>query len=201
VNDTPGPLPSNAPEYRAAAAKLSTEQLANVRSVAEKWTGTVATLLGIFSSVAVVTGASTLDKLPSEQARQIIVCLIVAAGIAAGVSIGMGAYVAQGTPRERSYFSGEQLRAIINDEMPKAVRLLQGSRVAGTLAAALVFIAGVIGLQAAVKEGPKSSSSVVVIDNAGVMRCGPLSAGPNQVATVGGREIPGASQVLPVGSC
>lgn len=169
--------PPDAAAWEEAATKAAVGQLTAVQATAEKWAGTVTALLGAFSTVAVVTGVDALADVRWEWGRWLLVVLIAAAGLAAAVSILAAALAAQGTlPRERRNWSGETLRALINEDTPKAVKKLRTSRLAGLTSAALMFVVGLASLvAAAVPKAAAQDPSVIVIDKQGVARCGTMT--------------------------
>jgi hypothetical protein len=198
------PEPLDQRKWDDEAVKFHVDQLTRVHGIAEKWTGTVATLLGIFSSVAIVSGAATLDKVTSEGLRWTIFGLVAAAGIAAIVSIVTGALAAQGTVSTRfTNWDGHALRSFVTDETPKAACKLTVSRYTGSAAAGLVFLTGLLGLLAAALPGEAPSpASVVVVDGNGQLRCGKLQKQGDGTVTLDGKSVPGrVSQVTAVSKC
>jgi hypothetical protein len=198
-----GPKPTDQAKWEEEAVKFHVEQLTRVRGAAEKWTGTVATLLGVFGTVAAISGTATLDKINSDDLRWTIVGLVSVAGVAAIVSIAVGALAAQGAvPKRRENWSGVTYRSWVTDETPKAAKKLAIARVAGLIAAGLVFAIGLLSLITASLPGAPSPASVVVVDGNGQLRCGKLQAQSDGTATLDGKPVPGQiSQVISVSKC
>jgi hypothetical protein len=72
------------------------KRLDNIRSASGKWEGTVATLLGLFSTVAIVAGPASIDKVTSDAIRWTALVLILVAGIAALTGVYFAARASQG---------------------------------------------------------------------------------------------------------
>lgn len=195
------PPPPDAAEWDQAAGEFYRGSLDRIRSSAEKWTGSVATLLGLFGTVALVAGPSEIAKVPSH-VRDRVVGLIVLAGVAAGIAVLTGAFAAQGTPRRMSPWNGDAYRAYVTQQAGTARRLLIASRCTGIGAALLVFITGVTvlvaGSGAAGKEA--SGSQIVVVTRQGQLICGELVESRGSV-TVGGQAVDDVSTVVPVSRC
>jgi hypothetical protein len=210
-HDAVGDAPEGTPDFRPveprttydqawdkAAADTLVGQLSSVRGTAEKWAGTVTALVGVFSTVAVVTGADALEDL-SQQTRIVVVALIVLAGLAALASIWKSAAAAQGSFTRLTNWNGDSFRDASNTKIGQAITDLNRSRVAGVVAAALVFVVSVISLVAGAAPTASSPTNVLVIDD-GVLRCGALGT-VDGIASVAGTPVTAASQVTVVSGC
>jgi hypothetical protein len=175
------PPPLDQPVWEKAAVDAAVAQLANIRAAAEKWAGTVGTLLGLFGTVAVVTGTDALAKIPNENTRQILYNILVWAGILAGLSILAASIAATQTFTKSKNWNGDALRAKVAGASMPALIELWISRVTGVAAAALVFIVGATGLHSAIAKPANQGSSVLVVYTDGTVRCGVLGAGGSTV--------------------
>lgn len=184
-----------------AAMKAAVSQLDSIRSTAEKWAGTVTALLGIFSAVALVTGTTSLDDVPSETLKWLLVVAVSMAGLLACASIVTASKAAQGAdPFSQS--GGWRYQSYIIENTRKARPWLKASRYTGLSAAALVFCIGLATLVTAVVPAPDTpGSSVVVVGRDGTLSCGKLDQNTGGATTVGGREVNSASQLIPVSKC
>lgn len=200
-DDVPPP-PADAADWEKAAGEFYRGSLDRIRSIAEKWSATTASLLAVFGTVAVVGGPSQISDVPGQAARTAVVALIFVAGVALAAATICGAIAAQGTPHPTSPWGGEDYRAYVVAESAKARNLLTASRCAGILAVGLVFAAGVVAAasasQAAGKEKP--SSQVIVVTRSGDVACGEMHV-VNGRLVVGGQTISDITQVLTVGAC
>jgi hypothetical protein len=200
----PNPPPPDQAEWDKAASAAAIGQLAAVRATAEKWAGTVTALLGVFSSVALLKGTGALADIRWVWLRWILLVVIVAAGVAAAGSIWFAALAAQGRGAQQfNNWNGDALRSMVIARTPQAIQDLSISRLLGAIAAGLVFAVGVVTLVAnAVPKQAGSPPSLVVVSKDGSLHCGDLKAGKDGgAATVGGKEVAGAVQVLSVSSC
>lgn len=199
--DTPPP-PPDADAWEKAAEEFYIGSLEKIRGSAEKWCGTVATLLGLFGTVAIVSGPTEIAKIPEAWLRTTVIGLIVLAGVAAGTAVVVGAFAAQGIPKERARWDGETYRAYVVGNSSTARTQLLVSRAAGIAAACIVFAGGVlllIGANGAV--GAKTpSAEVVVVTRGGGVECGELGRTSGEV-TVNGAVVRSAIRVVPVTKC
>ncbi len=197
------PPPPDQPAWDAAATKAAVEQLTTIRATAGKWSGTVTALLGIFSSVAIVTGTSTLSDVGWLWARWALFVAVIVAGLLAAGSIWFGAQAAQGsTPSVYAVFNGTVLRDLVADETPGALKNLRLSKRFGFAAAGLVFGIGLCTLVAAIPTVVPPASTYVVIDGNGAVHCGTLTTNSDGTVTaVGGQSIGMAKEIAPTTAC
>jgi hypothetical protein len=165
------PLTDDETKWESEALTARHASLTNVRSTAEKWTATIATLLSLFSAVVIVRGGADISKV-SSGLRNWVLVLLGAAGVSAFLAVFQGALAAQGTPHQLRYLDGQHLQEFVIREAPKAARRLQRSRSFGVAAAALIFAAGgVVAVDAAITVAPSSGAGIVVIHNNGTVEC------------------------------
>ena len=197
------PRPADATKWDEEAVTFATTQLTRVRGSAEKWSATIATLLGLFGTVALVGGSDELAGFENEYVRYAIVIILAVAGIAAGVSLIMCSMAAFGAkPRIDDNWSGEALRGHVNSASADSTAKLKAALIVGFIAAALVFAVGLAGLvNAALPPDTASSTSVLVVGDDGDLRCGRLAVDANGKATVGGQEVSGVKRISLVSKC
>lgn len=126
--------------WQAKLEDLSRTELDTVRSTAAKWQGTISTLLGIFGTVAFVTGNQTIDKLSPTAATLAKWAVTVALVLALGAVL-TATYAAQGIPRQRANPDWVWLETQSRDQARRALvalRLSQGL----ALAAVVVIVVG-----------------------------------------------------------
>jgi hypothetical protein len=83
--------------------------LSAVRSSADKWQALLGTILGLFATVAFVTGPTTLDKLPPRRAGATVVLVVFAFGLAlAGLLSAVAA--GQAAPKVEENLDGARYR-------------------------------------------------------------------------------------------
>lgn len=197
----PLPAPPDQRLWEEAAAKAALGQLDAVRAAAEKWTGTVTALLGIFGTVAVVGGGGDIVDVPADQ-RGTVAVLVAVAGVGALVSIVTGALAAQGIRFSRhGNWNGDALRATVTERAPTAAALLNVSRASGIIAAVLVFVVGFLPLAASAEPGEERGATVLVVTTDGALRCGELGADAAGAVTLGGASLDGVAQVHVVDAC
>ncbi len=160
--------------WEKKAEELEFKALESVRSAAEKWSASLAAILGLTATVLVVKGRESVTELSSG--AQLAVGLILAAAFVAAVTATMlAALAAQGTPKNLDWPSGSRLRQWERAAALKAKQRLRWSRVL-TLLAVLLIAAGV----ALVWYGPEagdSGSAVLFAPEHGAPLCGSLVHG------------------------
>ena len=180
------------------------KRLDNIRSASGKWEGTVATLLGLFSTVAIVAGPASIDKVTSGVIRWIALVLILIAGIAALAGVYFAARASQGPdPKLLENLDGDTVHADSFQQVESAIHDLHISRRATFIAVGSLFAAGIlVAGDAAYQAGQTpTSSSVVVVDNNGTITCGKLGTNNNNQTTVGRKLVIGVRQVIVVSKC
>lgn len=182
----PIPDPPSQKAWAEAAIKAQVGSLDAVRSTAEKWAGTVTALLGVFGTVAVATGTTTLDKFP-DSAQLWVVLATALAGIAAIISIVTAAQAAQGATVKLSNFTTSAFRAQVFKSTDAALGKLRVSQISGIAAAAIVFAGSMLGLiiAAAPDTEPEAKPKMLVIAVDGTMYCGEATISGGQVQIAG----------------
>jgi hypothetical protein len=159
--------------WQAKLDDLGRTELDTVRSTAAKWQGTISTLLGIFGTVAFVSGNQTIDKLSASAATATKWAVTVAVVLAVGAVL-TATYAAQGIPRQRvapdwlwlETQSGKQARRAL-----VALRCSQGL----ALAAVFVVVAGslLVLWNTESKTASQPTSALVRLANGSVV-CGSI---------------------------
>src|SRR5215207_6199610 len=175
-------------KWEKRAEELSFEALDSVRSIAEKWTGTIASLLAIFSIVALIKGTEDITKIEGsyrgfsyETSVIILVGLAVGFGAAATVLAALAAY---GFPR-RFRFVGSEVRRLYREEATTAAGRLDLSRLLAIASVVLLALAvGLTWLHA--KDETAAPAKTLILDANGIRACGSLqpSSQPGRLAVL-----------------
>jgi hypothetical protein len=126
--------------WQAKLDDLNRTGLDTVRSTAAKWQGTISALLGVFGTVAFVSGNQTIEKLSPSAAAATKVGVTVAVVLAVGAVL-TATYAAQGIPRQREAPDWVWLQTQSRKQARHGLVALRCSQVLA-LAAVLVVIAG-----------------------------------------------------------
>lgn len=136
------PPPPDRSDWDEAAEQFLLDLLKNVQASANVWSGAIATLLGLFGTVALVTGPSDVTKLGPDM-KGAVITLTLLAGVLAGIALVL-VTLAQQLPRVRSEgWSGGVYRAYVVKNAGTARRRLDWGRLLGIAAGAVVFVLGV----------------------------------------------------------
>jgi len=152
--------------------ELRRTELDSVRATAGKWQATIATLLGVFGSVAFVGGISKVDDLNDAAAAAAKTLITVAVGLAL-IAVLCAAYAAQGIPRDKRGQNADQLRSESFSRARRALWSLRTSQVL-SLAATGCVVAGSLVVLFADAPSPTPPRFVVTAD--GRIWCGELSS-------------------------
>ncbi len=184
------------------AATYRLEMLERTQDGAGKWQGTVSTLLGLFSAVAIVAGPKHVSDVEPEWLAPLVLIGVLASGGLAAASIHKAQVAARGASATWSNnLDGQNLRDYVFQETPKAISALNWSRILGVLAALLLFVTGfVIAVGAVITSAPASATTLVVVDDGGAY-CGPLKVRGDGLVSVGGRAIRGDVELVTVPGC
>ena len=188
-------------KWEQRAEELSFQALPNVRSIAEKWTGTIASILAIFGIVTLVKGPEDVTKVEGslfgvayETWVLILLGLAVFCAVAATVSAASAAY---GQPKDLR-FVGEEVRRLYRDDAKNAAKKLRISRWLSLAAVtSLALAVGITWLKT--PEQPAEVGKILVIGKSGIRACGELQAsrgGGNVRILEQGAKTP---QTVPVG--
>jgi hypothetical protein len=160
--------------------ELDRTQLDTVRATAAKWQGTISTLLGVFGTVAFVTGANTIEKLAPDDADTARFAVTAAAALALGAVLS-ATYAAQGLPRRHKNPDWPWLEKQSREQAGKALTWLRVSQVLAILAVGLVVVGSVVVLWSspAKQAAPPANALVRVAD--GSVRCGAVTTSDGTV--------------------
>lgn len=197
------PRPIDQTEWDKAATEYAIGSLDRLRGAAEKWLGTMSTLIGLFGAVVVIGGPASLAEVQPPWARPVVLVGLGLAAILAAIGVLNGAFAVQGVDYPRwEGWNGDRFAAyqLVNGDL--TVRYLRRSRVFGILAAALVLLSGLgaAGLSLVPPEPSVDDQYAVVITSDGRSLCGLISSVDGKLA-VAGTPVAGAAQVIPVAGC
>jgi hypothetical protein len=152
---------------------LSRTELDTVRSTAAKWQGTISTLLGIFGTVAFVSGNQAIEKLSPTTAAFIKLAVTLAVVLAVG-SVLAATYAAQGIPRKRLTPDWVWLEERSRTQAGRALGALRCSQGLALGAVFVVIVGSLLVLwNSEPKAVPKSASVLARMAN-GTVVCGSL---------------------------
>ncbi len=194
-----------AQDWNVKAEEARDEQLTRAREASKNWGQTIATLLGVFATVAFIKGPESLDKVPGDDAYG-VAALIAVAGVAAALAVYLAAIGAQGTPKQIKNLDGWRLKNRSKDEARSVAVKLRTSRTLALVAAAsLLGAMGAAWLASLSARGGATKGETLVVVSGGVLTCGTLvraSDGSLQLK-VGEETVPleDVGQVIEVDSC
>lgn len=142
VSEQPIPPPPDQGKWDDAAEQFQIDLLKNVQASASVWSGIVGTLLGLFGTVAVVTGATDVTKLHGWQ-QFVVIAVTIVAGILGGIAL-ICAAQAQSLPHVATgNWNGMAYRLYVIESADRARGQLEVARILAVVAAMLVFATGV----------------------------------------------------------
>lgn len=199
----PDPEPEDQADWDKAAVSHATGQLTRVQGMAEKWAGTVTALIGVFSTVAIVGGTEELAKFTDPAQRDLVVKLLMLAGISAFVSVLTASLSAQGPlPTKRTNYTTNNYRDWVNTETAKSAFWLLIARLSGLATAVIVgFVAFMALSNAALPASESPGSTVLLIREDGAPLCGLVSTDQNGELLIGGTKVHSATLAVPVDKC
>lgn len=166
------------------ATELRHTGLDRVRESAKNWETSIATLLGVFATVAFVKGPDTFKDL-SGWPRWLAAFLVLAAALVAASALILAGVISQGMPRLYGYIGGERLKRWTQETSKSAIRLLWWSRGLALAAVLLIFAATATTWFASFTQKKTASSveTVAVLGDSHVI-CGALTrkAGTNELS-------------------
>ncbi|MEU6233678.1 hypothetical protein [Kitasatospora sp. NPDC047058] len=124
--------------WEERAADLAFNELPNLRATAERWVASLGGVLGILGVVLVVKGPSDITGIHNSVLYVLTGVLLAGAVVAALLAIILGAFAAQGTPRQVELYSGPYIRERYRREARTVARQLRRSRVAAVVAVVLL---------------------------------------------------------------
>jgi hypothetical protein len=163
-------------KWEERAEELSFDALKSVRGIAEKWTGAVATLLAIFSIVALVKGPEDITKVEGSHLgisleTWVVIFIAIAVGCGAAATI-LAALAAYGLP-QNFRFVGSEVRRLQRTEARKGATRLGRARYLAVAAVVALGIAIVVTWLNA-KEEPAAPAKTLILDSNGIRACGTL---------------------------
>jgi hypothetical protein len=153
-SDTPGaaeppeppadmPAPPDQEAWDEAAQDFMLQALSDVQESAEKWSTALGGLLGLFGTVALVSGPDEISKVSDGPWQGTVIGLVIAAGLCAGIALYLAA-VTQMRPRPDSdNWNGTAYQIYVIRKSQHGAAYLNASRVLGVIAAVLIFAAGI----------------------------------------------------------
>lgn len=182
------------------AAKLARGSVDAIRGSAEKWVGTISTLVGVFGTVFIFAGPDALAKLKPESLREFVFWALAIAALLAFGAILTGALAAQGVPKHWAAWNGSALRAYVVKEGKSARELLTASRWLGSIAAVIVLAGGLIATYQTLSDPASSPTKALVVTDDGTVICGVLAAGDDGTTKVAGQTV-NAREITIVSAC
>lgn len=165
--------------------------LADVRSTASKWTGSIAGLLGVLSSVAFVAGPSDLVKDVGGWEAQLAAWIVLAAAALAAAGLAFAVVAEQGSPRWDSEVTAWSYRWEMLQLARRSANSIRNSRYLILGAVVLIVVATGIAWMKALTKPPSSEQDAIVSFASGAV-CGALTTHDDGVVsvTVNGTERP-----------
>jgi hypothetical protein len=145
-SDTPPPdmpLPSDHREWDTAAEEFRRNVLDKVRASAGVWAGGLTTLLGLFGTVALVTGPTEVAKL-SGPIRVIAIAGTVVAGALAAAAVLLATQAQELPDLSSENWNGRAYQSYVMHGAMRARQKLARSRLFGLSAVGVLFLLGVI---------------------------------------------------------
>jgi hypothetical protein len=197
----PLPPPLDQADWDKAATEYAVGSLDRVRATAEKWVGTISTLMGLFGTVVIFAGPETFSDITGEALRAGLLIALALAAVLAGAAIVLGALAAQGSTRPWDNWNGATYAAYITQNGNTAARQLAASRWLGAGASAVVLGAGLVATGSSLdSSSTESEAYVLVVTRDGTAACGRLTS-ENGNVRVGGQEVADIRDVTLVPEC
>jgi hypothetical protein len=146
-------------------------ELPNIRSVAEKWTGTVTALAGLSTIIALLQGTDKVAKLGLAVQVSLFAALVIALGLAVS-AIYLGTQAAYGEPGAPMPDDWELVYERFKEEATTAARKLKSSQKLALIASILIILI-LATLWFAPQQGD-SSTEALVVHSSGQVTCGTL---------------------------
>jgi hypothetical protein len=198
---SPLPPPLDQSSWDEAATEYAIQSVERLRESAEKWVGTISTLVGLFGTVVVIGGPDALTEITPAGRRYGVFAALSVAAVLAGFAIILGALAAQSSTRLWDNWNGATFAAYVAHNGSVAARKLAASRWLGASAAALVLGAGLFATWSGLDpdEG-ESDANVLLVAEDGTALCGTLTSVDGELR-VDGRPVVGVEQAIVVPSC
>lgn len=181
---TPRPATELEKAWEKRATEFQLDELSRLRSVAEKWAGSITALLGVFGIAALVSGPKDLTKLSGAYPAAIGISLAVAI-ICGLVAMGLALAAAQGTPEEVQVPTGERVRKWTRQEVQTGRQRLSASR--WLMLPSLLAVGLATGL---LWYAPTSSAGeTMIVTSSGGVYCGDVQVGKQVTLRVDDRVL------------
>jgi len=171
----------------AATAARADFGLKAIRDVAKTWSASIATLLGVLSTVAIVKGPDSLVDVGGTEADIAAWLILLAAGVAA-VAVTLAILAEQGVPQWEGDLDGWAFRSLTRQRAKQAAGYIQISRYMVVGALLLIVLAAGVSWLAALTGGGKSGQNAIVSRAAGVT-CGTLTSTNGTLALKVGNKV------------
>jgi hypothetical protein len=137
------PPPPDQAKWDEAAEQFRLNLFTNVQASAGVWSGAIAALLGLFGTVALVTGPNDITKLDPD-IRITVIAMTIVAGVLAGVALILATMAQQLPSVSSENWNGSVYRAYVVRNAETARWQLNFARILGILAASDVFALGLV---------------------------------------------------------
>jgi hypothetical protein len=179
-----------------AEALGSRTALTEIRQAAEKWSQSIAAILGVFTIVAFVKGPDSFANIHGAAAVA-AASLMGTALVLAGAGIWLGALAAQATPWKQRRLTGWELKKFTTHQAWKAARYLKASRWLVLGAAVLVLAAVSVAWVATIpNDNAKNARAVVRLSphlprraHVPLIRAESASGSPSGAASISIRRV------------
>ncbi len=143
--DTRIPGSDDLPDWDKAAQEFQQNILFKLQASAGVWATGLTSFLGLFGTVALVTGTDDIQKVSGWLRPLLIGTIVISGGLLAGSVYFCTS--AQALPHvESKNWNGEAYRIYVHDNLPKVRKSLRRGQVLGVGAGVLVFMVGVTAL-------------------------------------------------------
>jgi hypothetical protein len=188
--------------WEELADDLEFEALPRIRSVAERWAGSIAAVTSAFGIAGLVGGRDALSDLEDAYATAAAILFGLALMLALAAIV-LAALAAQGSPKRMRSPSGADVRTWYAASARRAANQLFASRIAAVLSV-LVLAAGIgITWFAPSDESDIAPAVVAVTTRSGAVSCGELRTSAQATIAVGTATLPLAEvvSIVPTGAC
>ena len=162
------------PEWQDKLEDARLSALTDTRATAEKWAGTVVTLIGAFAAVSVVLGPKALKDFASQNDAKLAGLAALMAGVTGVLAVGLAVYAAQGWPKVDENLDAAQYKTKSLKKVKSVTRCLAWSRLLAGVATLAVFTTGTLSAYDTLYE-KDSGLFVVVTTGSGTAKCIALS--------------------------
>lgn len=135
------PPPNDQADWEKAAQDFQQSILEKTQASAAVWAAAVSTLLGLFGTVALVTGPTEFMKLNSQMRIAVVVATVIAGALAA-CSVVFATQAQELPDLATANWNGYAYRAFVASGAKRARTKLDQARQLGLFAAAVLFLLG-----------------------------------------------------------